>query len=274
MPTLLRPLRSAAALAGLLATSLRRRCRPHRLFGLDNANLSAGGAHPNADAASASFASAAGALATQDFDGAAGAVPGAFSIGAVNAAFTNLATAYTQISAGVGTFSTFPISGTQYLESLSGNGSTYFSIAFDQPLRALGFYLTDPSDWIGNPSAVPGLTLNLFQSGGTTSLDLLQGLDASQAVNGNVFLRRRGYNRCHHRLLHFQPGIDPPTRMRSARTISRSLSGNAVPFPNRHRWRCSPSASSPLPRLVPQDLTADSAAHRRGDCPQTRPVTL
>ncbi|HMV00819.1 MAG TPA: hypothetical protein PKD04_07025 [Rhodocyclaceae bacterium] len=186
MPTLLRPLRSAAALAGLLAAASAV-AAPTVFFGLDNANLSAGGAHPNADAASASFASAAGALATQDFDGLAlGAVPGAFSIGAVNAAFTNLATAYTQIAAGVGTFSTFPISGTQYLESLSGNGSTYFSIAFDQPLRALGFYLTDPSDWIGNPSAVPGLTLNLFQSGGTTSLDLLQGLDASQVVNGNV----------------------------------------------------------------------------------------
>ncbi|MBK7899876.1 MAG: hypothetical protein KA603_01710 [Azonexus sp.] len=186
MPSLplLRNLAAAGFLAGLAVPAL---AAPTVYFGLDNANLSAGGARPNASAAAAQFALAAGSLAVQNFDGLAlGAVPASIAIGGVTASFTNSASSYSQISAGVGTFSTFPISGNQYLESLSGQGSTYFSFGFDRGVSALGFYLTDPSDWAGSGGSLPGLTLNLLRGSDVLSVDLLQGLDATQVVNGNV----------------------------------------------------------------------------------------
>lgn len=189
MPLALHNIRACVAsfivawqLAGIPAAE----AAPVVYFGLDNADLSGGGAHPNADAAALAFAGASGPLAVQGFEGfALGTVPASFAVGGTNATFASHATDYSQISTGVGTFSTYAGSGSRYLESLSDNGSTYFEINFDQPLRALGFTLTDPSDWFGTTGPIPGLTLNLFQGGGTIAIDLLDGLDASTLVNGS-----------------------------------------------------------------------------------------
>lgn len=181
---LFRNLAAAGLLTGLAIPVL---AAPTVYFGLDNTNLSAGGAQSNAATAASQFTLAAGSIAVQNFDALAlASVPASIAVGGVNASFTNSATSYSRISSGVGTFSTFPISGSQYLESLSGQGSTYFTFAFDRAVSALGFYLTDPSDWAGTGGSLPGLTLNLLRGSDVLSVDLLQGLDATQVVNGNV----------------------------------------------------------------------------------------
>lgn len=156
-------------------------------FGLDNATLSSGGPRPNADAAAAAFASAAGATAVQDFESfATGAVPASIPIGGTTAAFTNLASAYAQISRNTGTFDTYPTSGSNYLEALSANGTSYFAFSFDRGVRALGFYITDASDWIGSGVGIASLQIVLHRASGDAALDLLGGLDAASVVNGNA----------------------------------------------------------------------------------------
>ncbi|MBX3667142.1 MAG: hypothetical protein KF778_01975 [Rhodocyclaceae bacterium] len=170
-----------------MAATFNAAAAPVVYFGLDNLNLSAGGAAPNAAAAAAAFAAAAGPLATQNFDAMSlGAVPPGFNIGTVAATYTDSASDYSRISAGVGTFSTFPISGAQYLEALTNSGSTYFSISFDRPLSALGFYITDASDWIGTGGSIPNLSVALSEVSGGSVLQLMGGLDPNTVVNGNA----------------------------------------------------------------------------------------
>lgn len=161
---------------------------PTVYLGLDNANLSGGGARPNADAAAASFSAATGATAAQDFESfaAPSAVPSSFSIGGTTASFTDTSSDYAQISAGVGTFSTYPTSGSQYLESLTLNGTAYFSVAFDHGLKALGFYITDASDWFNTAGPIPNLQVTLHQASGDVALDLFAGLDPATVNDGNV----------------------------------------------------------------------------------------
>ncbi|MBL8483912.1 MAG: hypothetical protein JNJ60_17075 [Rhodocyclaceae bacterium] len=173
---------SACAAAAFAAVAA-----PTVYFGLDNSNLSGGGAAPNAAAAAAAFAAAAGPLATQNFDAMAlGAVPPNFGIGAVTAGFTSSASDYVRVASGVGTFSTFAISGAQYLEGLTLNGSGYFTISLDTPVSALGFYITDASDWAGTGAQIPNLSVVLTQVSGTAALDLMGGLDPATVVDGNV----------------------------------------------------------------------------------------
>ncbi|MGE0388115.1 MAG: hypothetical protein AB7Q97_25600 [Gammaproteobacteria bacterium] len=157
-------------------------------FGLDNSDLSGGGARPNATAAQAAFALAAGALLTEDFESTAvGPVPSSFDIGGVTGTFTSTATSYSRIFAGVEpSYSTYPASGTHYLDSLTQRDSTYFTVDFDTPLRALGFYITDASDWAGSPpGTIANLQVTLYRGTDTEVLDLFGGLDVTTVVNAN-----------------------------------------------------------------------------------------
>lgn len=158
-------------------------------FGLDNSDLSGGGVASNSDAAHSAFVGAAGILGTQGFESLAlGAVPSSFAIGGVTASFVNTAqNGYSVIASGVnGLYSTFATSGSQYLDSLSDNGSTYYTISFNTPVRALGFYVSDVSDWLNTGGSIPNLKLNLTQVSGGASLDLANGTDPNTIVNGNV----------------------------------------------------------------------------------------
>lgn len=161
---------------------------PMVFFGLDNSDLSGGGASPVSDAAQALFAAAAGSLAMQDFESLSlGPVPASFAIGGVTATFSSAATGYSVIASGVNAaYSTFATGGSRYLDSLSGNGSAYYTIAFDRPVAALAFYVSDISDWAGSPGPIPNLQINLTQVSGGTSLDLANGVDATTIVNGSV----------------------------------------------------------------------------------------
>ena len=187
MQAIFRFVRAAVAIIVVGSAATFTQAAPIVFFGIDNLDLSGGGAHPNADSAAASFAAAAGSLATQDFEGfVPGAVPANFAVGSVNASYTSQATSYTQITNGPGGFSTFPVSGKQFIEGLSNQGSTYFTIGFDQSVRAMGFYISDASDWIGNAGPLANLLVNLTQLSGGASLDLFGGLDAATVNNANV----------------------------------------------------------------------------------------
>src|SRR5262249_17259895 len=151
---------------------------------LDNSDLAGGGGRTNSNSAQASFAGAAGALATQSFESfAPGAVPGSFAIGGVTASFSSTATVASRIASGVSDFTTFPIGGSKFLYSESANGSTYFTVSFNTPVRALGFYASDLSDWAGSAGPIPNLQLNLIQASGGTSFNLLNGFDPTTVVN-------------------------------------------------------------------------------------------
>lgn len=155
-------------------------------MGFDNVDLSAGGANPASAAAAAAFAGAAGSLAVQDFEGfTPGAPPASFAIGGVTATLTDTATDTTQITAGVGGFSTYATSGNQFLDSLTLDDSAFFTITFDAPVRGFGFYLSDPSDWAGI-AGTANLVLRVTQQGGVQDVVLFGDTPASQMVNGGL----------------------------------------------------------------------------------------
>lgn len=166
---------------------------PVYFFGIDNTNLSGGGAHANADAAHAAFAAAAGPLAQQSFERAgdgipAGAVPASFAVGARTVAFSGDGggAGYQQVTNGVGSFDTFATHGSQHLEVLTDPGRTSFRMDFDAAVSALGFYLTDVNDWLGSQGAL-SLQVHLLRAGGgETVLDLVTDPAPAQTVNGNV----------------------------------------------------------------------------------------
>lgn len=159
---------------------------PTSFTGLDNTNLSAGGLHPNADAARSDFLVAAGPVAVQGFEGMpAGPVPSSFSVGARTVSYTGMATDYEKVTVGAGGFDTFATAGTHFLEALTDSGATYFTMLFDQAVTAFGFDITDASDWIGTQVAAT-LVVDVLQVSGTTSLSLFPGTSASAIVTGNV----------------------------------------------------------------------------------------
>lgn len=156
--------------------------------GVDNSDVSNGAAHPTADAAAAAFATAAGSLLVNGFEGATvGGIPASLDFGAgVTASFSSAATNRARVSTGVGEFSTFPLDGTRYFEAVTLNNTAFFSMSFSAPLSALGFYTTDASDWSGSTGPIPGLVVELTTANGTVSFDLLDRADVSTVVNGNV----------------------------------------------------------------------------------------
>ncbi len=160
--------------------------------GLDNLDLSGGGAHPTADAARAQFLAAVGAVAVQSFeragDGiAAGAVPASFSVGATTVTFSAPGAGDRRIVNGAGDFSTFATDGSQFLYALVAAGATFYSMTFDTPTAGLGFYLTDANDWAPSDSA-PGVLLARLEhaDGQVEFVDVMEGANAGQVVNGNV----------------------------------------------------------------------------------------
>ena len=108
------------------------------------------------------------------------------SASGVGVTVDNTATDYLRVASGVGPFDTYPVSGSRYLESLSAEGSTYFTASFDQPLRAIGFYITDASDWIGTAGPIAPLVVSLTTLSGTFDFDLTGSVDPTTIVDGNV----------------------------------------------------------------------------------------
>lgn len=154
--------------------------------GVDNLNLSGGGAHPLADAAEAAFAAAA-VLAVQDFESfATNSLPGSVSIGGINASLVSSATDGSRIASnGGGGFDTYPVSGSQFLFSLSDAGTTFFGFTFDVAVIGFGFHITDASDWAGDSRPTDNLVINLVRASGTTSVELFANVPASSLVSGN-----------------------------------------------------------------------------------------
>lgn len=178
-------------LAALLLCStvvLSAQAAPTTYFGITGVT---GGSPPSPADARNAFVAAAGTVATQSFEGfAAGAVPASFNVGAVGVGFTPLTSLpadYTRLSTGPGPFNTSASDGTHYIESLADNGQSFFAMAFSSPVTALGFHLSDLSDWAGNTQAV-GLRIVLTHaSGPDDDLPLLgAGVTASQMLDGNL----------------------------------------------------------------------------------------
>jgi hypothetical protein len=148
--------------------------------------------HPDSDAARDAFVAAAGgsgAIRLNDLEAlAAGPVPATLDFGgALQASFTALATNGTALTSGNGAFEEFPISGTKHITSVTLQNTTFWSMTFNQPLRAFGFYATDPSDWAGSPAgSVPPLRVILTGSSGSPSYELTPGRDPNTINNASV----------------------------------------------------------------------------------------
>ncbi len=178
------PARYFAACA-LLAAVFSAQAAPVVYQGVDNANLSGGGAHPLADAAEAAFAGAA-TLSVVDFESfATGTLPASVDFGSITAALSSSATDSTAIASVNGGFDTYAASGTQFLFSLSAAGTTYFTFDFSAPVAGFGFHLIDASDWASDSRPADSLIINLFRAGGTTSLELFGDVPANVLVSGN-----------------------------------------------------------------------------------------
>ena len=181
-------------LAGLLlgcALALSAQAAPITYFGINGVTS---GSPPTPDAARSSFVAAAGTVAAQSFeDFAVGAVPASFSVGAVGVGFAALTTQagdYTVLTTGSGTgvYGTEPADGKSYIESLADEGESYFSMLFSTPVTALGFHISDLSDWAGDTRVAVGLRIVLTHaSGPDDELPLLgEGVLPSQMSNGNL----------------------------------------------------------------------------------------
>jgi hypothetical protein len=154
----------------------------------------------NAASARNSFLGALGGSGSpfvQDFEAlAAGSQPDALTIGPVNAQLERLASpsgsyATPPVSVFEGThpsYFTYPVSGARFLDAVTRSGTSFYRMTFSTPLRALGFYHTDASDWFGNGAGtLPPLKVELAtSSGGTIQLDLTEGVDPLQTRNGGL----------------------------------------------------------------------------------------
>lgn len=147
--------------------------------------------HPNADAARDAFLAAAGgasAVRTNDFEAlATGPVPATLEFGGgLQAAFSAQSTGATAVAGSIGSFFEFAISGTRYISSLTLQGTNFWTITFNQPLAAVGFYTTDPSDWAGFSGPIPPLRVDLTGTSGTTSYELTPGFNPTTINNASV----------------------------------------------------------------------------------------
>ena len=179
----------------LLAASFSAAAAPTVFVGIDN------GFKPtptNASAARDDFLAAAGTVATQDFEsltpGPLGSSANGVFANGVGVTLSNTTTAqnngapgYLRITQGDGGFDTYPAGGRQFLEALSGRGSTFFTATFDTPLSAIGMFITDLSDWSGTPN-VPDLEMVLTTTDGQTLVfdPTGAGLTASDLETGNI----------------------------------------------------------------------------------------
>jgi hypothetical protein len=181
-------------LAGLLlcsALALSAQAAPVTYFGITGVTS---GSPSTPEAARGDFVAAAGTVAAQSFeDGGPGPVPGSFNVGAVGVGFTALTTKagdYTLLTTGSGSglYGTAPADGKSYIESLADEGESYFSMLFSAPVTALGFHISDLSDWAGDTRVAVGLRIVLTHaSGPDDELPLLgAGVTPSQMSDGNL----------------------------------------------------------------------------------------
>jgi len=102
--------------------------------------------HPNADAAQTAFLAGLVGVGTEDFEGFASGTgaPLAINFGAAGTATMQGTGNIVTVVSGTNGFGRYPISGNNFWES--GN---VFSVAFDQPQAAFGFYGVDIGDFNG-----------------------------------------------------------------------------------------------------------------------------
>jgi len=118
-------------------------------------------AHPNSDAARASFLSNLIGVGTETFESFADNTPTPLALNFPGAGTATLSggSGYVEtVPAGTNGFGRYPISGDKYFDTDSS-----FSIAFSNPIAAFGFYGVDIGDFSGQ------VTLQL-QNGGVTNL--------------------------------------------------------------------------------------------------------
>lgn len=191
LPTL--PL-AALCSAACLLTSPALQAAPTVFFGIDNSFKPTPAT--NAEAARDAFVAAAGAgtLTTQDYETAPVGGFAAVTIGTlangVGVKVTNTVSgtdSRMRITQGAGGFDTYAHSGSRFLEVLSAQGTTFFTVDFDQPLNGLGFFVSDLSDWFDDKNAVGHLFAVLkLADNSTKEFDLTQGLAPDTLVTGNM----------------------------------------------------------------------------------------
>lgn len=147
--------------------------------------------HLNSDAARDAFVAAAGgnaAVRMYDFEALpAGPVTDALDFGGgLQATFTSQSTGTTALMTGTGSFSEFAISQTNYISSLTVQNTSFWTITFNQPLTAIGFYATDPSDWAGYSETIPSLQVVLTSGSGSVTYDLTPGVSPTTIPNASV----------------------------------------------------------------------------------------
>lgn len=151
--------------------------------GLDNQDLSAGGATPLATAARAAFTTAAGSVLVQTFDGTpAGAVPNLLATPFGVSINVSQADVH-RIVTGPTTFGTYPTSG-NFLELDAAPGRRYATVTFDAAASAFGFDITDASDWKNDPRDANNLVVTLFFSGRQQAIQLFAPTDPDTIENG------------------------------------------------------------------------------------------
>jgi len=129
-----------------------------------------------------------GVIRLNDFEALpAGPVPAILDFGGgLQASFVASATNGTELTEGIGDFFEFPISGSKHITSVTLQGTTFWSMTFNQELRAIGFCATDMSDWAGSSGTIPPLQVELAGSGGSVNYDLTPGIDPTTVANASV----------------------------------------------------------------------------------------
>jgi hypothetical protein len=179
----------AAAALGLPAAAA-----PQVFFGIDNSAFPSPATQ--AEAAKTQFVTAAGAgsITTQDYEtapvGDLGAVTSGVLANGVGVTVANTvsgANSLLRVTDGGGGFDTYAHSGQRFLEMLSDNGTTYFTVDFASPIDGLGFFVSDIADWMGTAGPLAHLQAVLKTTDNTTlELDLTPGQDPADLVSGNM----------------------------------------------------------------------------------------
>ena len=192
--SMLKTLRTLSLLGSGTALALACGAAPTVYFGIDNSAFPSPAT--NAEAAHSAFAAAAGAgaITTQDYESAAvgefAATTSGVLANGVGVTVTNTVSGQDsrlRITEGNGAFDTHAHSGRRYVEALTVNGTTYFTVDFASPIDGLGFYVSDLADWFGTPGPLAHLQAVLKTTDNTTlELDLSPGQQPSDLVSGNM----------------------------------------------------------------------------------------
>ncbi len=141
---------------------------------------------PSSSAAQTSFLAALpGASGEQDFESFTTnqSAPGLWSFGGgISATFTNQSTVTSSVQSGLSAVGTYAAQGQRYLYAETAPGSGFLTLTFNQPISAIGFFLGDASDWIGEANAPGPLFIELRGANANliSTTDLTSGLLISQ----------------------------------------------------------------------------------------------